>query len=115
MTFSRQTRVLLALGSGIALALSFPDYNLPLLAWLSVGMLVLASAGARPAEAPLYGFLHGLVFYPVCLPWIDTVMQQYGSVDPWSSAGIVGLIGIAGGIIWSSFSWAVALASRRSP
>jgi apolipoprotein N-acyltransferase len=114
MNFPRTTRALLALGSGVALALSFPDYNLPLLAWISVGMLVLASAGAHPAEAPLYGFLHGLVFYPVCLPWIDTVMQQYGSVDPWSSAGIVALIGIAGGIVCSVFSWAVALASRRS-
>jgi apolipoprotein N-acyltransferase len=115
MNFPRTTRVLLALGSGVALAQSFPDYNLPVLAWISVGILILASAGARPAEAPLYGFLHGLVFYPVCLPWIDTVMQQYGSVDPWSSAGIVGLIGLAGGIIWSSFSWSMAMVSRRSP
>src|ERR1700730_8308589 len=114
MNFPRTTRALLALGSGVALALSFPDYNLPLLAWISVGMLVLASAGAPPAEAPLYGFLHGLVFYPVCLPWIDTVMQQYGSVDPWSSAGIVALIGLAGGIIWSSFSWSMAMTSPRS-
>ncbi len=115
MNFPRTTRVLLALGSGVALALSFPDYHLSLLAWVSVCMLILASAGVRPAEAPVYGFLHGLVFYPVCLPWIDTVMQQYGSVDPWSSAGIVGLIGIAGGIIWSSFSSAVALSTRRNP
>jgi apolipoprotein N-acyltransferase len=115
MNFQWHTRALLALASGVALALSFPDYNLSLLAWLSVGMLILASAGARPVEAPLYGFLHGLVFYPVCLPWIDTVMQQYGSVDPWSSAGIVGLIGFAGGIIWSSFSWAITMTSRRRP
>ena len=82
MTFSRQTRVLLALGSGIALALSFPNYNLPLLAWISIGMLVLASFGAPPREAPLYGFLHAFVFYPICLPWIATVMRQYGNVDP---------------------------------
>jgi apolipoprotein N-acyltransferase len=114
MNFPWHTRALIALGSGVALALSFPDYNLPLLAWSSIGLLILASAGAKPAESFLYGFLHGLVFYPVCLPWIDTVMQQYGSVDPWSSAGIVGLIGLAGGIIWSSFSWSVAMVSRRS-
>jgi apolipoprotein N-acyltransferase len=114
MNFPRTTRALLALGSGVTLALSFPDYNLSLLAWLSVGMLILASAGAPPAEAPLYGFLHGLVFYPVCLPWIAVVIRQYGDVDPWTSAGVVGLIGLAGGIIWSSFSWAVAKASKRS-
>ena len=114
MNFPWHERALLALGSGVALALSFPDYNLPLLAWVSVGMLVLASAGARPIEAPLYGFLHGLVFYPICVPWIDTVMQQYGDVDRWSSAGIVAMIGLAGGVVCSIFSWAVAAASKRS-
>ena len=113
MTFSRQTRVLLALGSGIALALSFPNYNLPLLAWGSIGMLVLASIGAPPREAPLYGFLHAFVFYPICLPWIATVMRQYGNVDPWLSAGILSLFGIAGGIIWSTFSMSVAFVARR--
>jgi apolipoprotein N-acyltransferase len=41
-------------------------------------------------------------------------MRQYGSVDPWSSAGILGLIGVAVGVICSAFSWAVALASKRS-
>ena len=114
MKLAWHARLLLALGSGVALALSFPNYNLPLLAWVSVGMLVLASSGAPPVVAPVYGFLHGLVFYPVCLPWIDAVMQQYGNVDPWLSAGILGLIGIAGGIICSFFSWGVALASNRS-
>ncbi len=71
MSFRWHTRALLALGSGAALALSFPNYNLSLLAWISVGMLVLASCGARPLASPLYGFLHGLVFYPIGLPWID--------------------------------------------
>ena len=41
-------------------------------------------------------------------------MQQYGDVDPWTSAGILGLIGIAGGIVCAVFSVGVALASRKS-
>jgi apolipoprotein N-acyltransferase len=114
MNLSWHKRALLALGSGAALALSFPNYNLSLLAWVSVGMLVLASCGARPLASPLYGFLHGLVFYPIGLPWIDQVMQQYGGIDPWTSAGILGLMGIAGGIVCSVFSFGVALASRKS-
>jgi apolipoprotein N-acyltransferase len=114
MNFSWYTRLLLALASGVALALSFPNYNVSLLAWISVGLLVLASYRARPVVAPLYGFLHGLVFYPICLPWIDVVVQQYGGVGPWTSAGLLALIGIAGGIICAVFSWAVAVASRRS-
>src|SRR5277367_2968050 len=114
MNFPRYARVLLAIGSGVALGLSFPNYNLYLLAWIAMGMLVLASAGAPLKEAPLYGFLHGQVFYPVCLPWVDTVMKQYGNIDPWIAAAFVGLIGFIGGLICTIFSTGVALASRRS-
>jgi apolipoprotein N-acyltransferase len=114
MNFSRHTRVLLALSSGVALGLSFPNYNLSLLVWFAIGLLVLASSGARPIEAPLYGFLHGLIFYPVCVPWVATVVRQYGGLDIWSAAGFVGLIGLIGGLICSMVSLGVALASRKS-
>ena len=109
-----RVRALLAIASGAALALSFPNFNLSLLAWISVGLLVLASYGARPRVAPLYGFLHALVFYPLSLPWMDVVIRQYGNVDALSAAGVLGLVGIAGGFICAVFTWGVALASRRS-
>jgi len=114
MDFARHTRVLLALGSGIALGLSFPNYNLTFLAWIAIGMLVLASAGACPVEAPLYGFLHGVIFYPVCVPWVATVVRQYGGLDFWSAWGFVTLIGVVGGLICSTVSLGVAIASRKS-
>jgi apolipoprotein N-acyltransferase len=114
MNLPRYARVLLAIGSGVALGLSFPNYNLYLLAWIAMGMLVLASVGVPLKEAPLYGFLHGQVFYPVCLPWVDTVMRQYGNIDPWIAGAFVGLIGFVGGLICTIFSTSVALASRKS-
>jgi len=113
MNWPWYTRLLLALASGVTLALSFPNYRLPLLGWISVTLLILASYGARPAVAPVYGLLHGLVFYPVCLPWIAVVMEQYGNVDGLISAGILGLMALAGGIICAIFSWSVAVASRK--
>src|ERR1700723_1057932 len=114
MTLPRYARVLLPIGSGAALGLAFPNYNFYLFAWIAMGMLVLASAGAPLKEAPLYGFLHGQVFYPVCLPWVDTVMRQYGNIDPWIAAAFVGFIGFVGGLICTMFSTGVALASRKS-
>jgi apolipoprotein N-acyltransferase len=114
MNLPRYARALLAIGSGVALGLSFPNYNLHLLVWIAMGMLVLASCGAPLKEAPLYGFLHGQVFYPVCLPWVDTVMKQYGNIDPWIAAAFVGLIGFVGGLICTVFSTGVALASKKS-
>jgi apolipoprotein N-acyltransferase len=114
MIFSWYARLLLALASGVALALSFPNYNLSLLAWVAIALLVLASSGAEPAVSPLYGFLHGLVFYPICLPWIDVVMRQYGDVSALDSAAILGLIALFGGLLTSLFSLGFALASRKS-
>jgi apolipoprotein N-acyltransferase len=114
MKFPRYVRVLLAIASGAALGLAFPNYNFYLLAWIAMGLLVLASVDAPLKEAPLYGFLHGQVFYPVCLPWVDTVMRQYGNIDPWIAAAFVGLIGFIGGLICTVFSAGVALASRKS-
>ena len=68
---SLATRVfLLAACERLALALAFPNYNLSLLAWIS-GRLAGACVVRRAAPvAPLYGILHGLVFYPMCLPWM---------------------------------------------
>ena len=113
MKLSRPVRIILAIASGILLGLSFPDYNLSLLAWIAIALLILASLGASAKEVPLYGFLHGLFFYPTCLPWIDVVMRQYGNVDPFNAAGILALIGIAGGIILMIFSSSIAFLSRR--
>jgi apolipoprotein N-acyltransferase len=111
---SWQKRSLLALASGATLALSLPNYNLTLLAWISVGLLVLASYGARPSVAPLYGFLHAIVFYPISLPWMAIVVEQYGNVPPLIAAGLLVLISLAGGVIVAVFTWAIAFTSHRN-
>jgi apolipoprotein N-acyltransferase len=113
MNFSWYTRVLLAVASGVILALSFPNYNYSLLAWAAVGLLTLASYRARLRVSPLYGLLNGLAFYPLSLPWMDVVMRQYGDVGPWTSAGILGLVALMGGLLTAVFSTGVALASRK--
>jgi apolipoprotein N-acyltransferase len=114
LNFSWQMRSLLALASGATLALSFPNYNLTLLAWISVGLLILASYGARPAVAPLYGFLHAVVFYSMSLNWMAIVVEQYGNVPPLIAAGLLLLISVAGGAIVAIFTWAIAFASHRN-
>src|ERR1700680_2974523 len=114
MRISRPVRFLLALGSGAAVALAYPNYNLSFLAWVGISMLMLASLGVRPREATLYGFLHGLVFYATCLSWIATVIHQFGNVDPVTSAAVLGLMGVAGGLIDSIFSASVAAVGKRS-
>jgi apolipoprotein N-acyltransferase len=113
MNLPRYARVLLAIGSGAALGFAFPNYNLWPLAWIALAMLIIASYGVRLREAPLYGFLHGQFFYPVVLPWVDTVMRQYGNISPWVSAAFVCAIGTFGGLFCMIFSTGIAAASRR--
>jgi apolipoprotein N-acyltransferase len=115
VNLSWQKRSLLALASGAALALSLPNYDGSLLAWISVGLLVLASFQARPAVAPFFGFLHAIVFYPMSLWWIAEVVKQYGNVPPLVAAGLLVLISVAGGVIVALFTWGVAFASHRNP
>jgi apolipoprotein N-acyltransferase len=112
MKLSRPVRLLLALGSGLALAFSFPNYNMPLLAWAAVAMLILASVGASVRDAMMAGFLHGYAFY-VSLTWIYVVIREYGNVSPLPTFGILSLIGITGGFHMMIFTTGLAFVSRR--
>ncbi|MHB8541554.1 MAG: apolipoprotein N-acyltransferase [Candidatus Acidiferrales bacterium] len=114
MNLSRPVRLLLAIASGFALSFSFPNYNFPLLAWIAVALLMLASLGARTREAALYGFINGALFYPLSVPWIDTVMQQYGNVGPFAAAGILALMTLAGALFPLVFAVLVSRAGKRS-
>jgi apolipoprotein N-acyltransferase len=114
MKRSRTVRLLLAIGSGVALAFSFPNYNLPLLAWISVALLMFAAIGARTREAALYGFLSGALFYPLSVPWFDTVVRQYGNVPPWPAAGILALISLAGALFPLVFAALLARVGKSS-
>ncbi|MFZ0701126.1 MAG: hypothetical protein WAM80_04665, partial [Candidatus Acidiferrales bacterium] len=115
MTLSRPVRFLLAVASGLALSFSFPNYNLPLLAWFAVALLMLAALGARTRDAALYGFINGVLFYPLSLPWIATVMKQYGSnIDWFAAAGILGLMALAGSLFPLVFAVLVCRVGKKS-
>jgi len=114
MELSRPLRLVLGLASGVALALSFPNYNLPLLAWVAVAMLILASLGASVRDAMAAGFLHGFIFYPLCLTWIYVVMRQYGNVPVLPALAIMAGIGLLGGLHMMIFTSCVRFVSRRN-
>ena len=115
MKLSFPARLRLAIASGLALAFSFPNYNLPLLAWVAVALLMLASIGARTREAVLFGFINGALFYPLSLPWIATVMRQYGNNISWpAAAGILALMTLAGCVFPIVFCVIVCCAARKN-
>src|SRR5207245_11754090 len=89
MTLSKMARLLLALASGVVLVLAFPLFNLPILAWVASAGLILAALNQRPGFAFLLGWLQGAVFYVLSVPWIYTVMRQYGPLTVPEAGGLL--------------------------
>ncbi len=112
MTLSRTARLLLALASGVALALSFPLFNIPLLAWVSLAALILAVLNETPRYALLLGWLQGAAFYALSVPWFYTVMRQYGPVPVIPAAAVVALLVFAAGAFHAAFAAVIAWLSH---
>src|SRR6266853_1693457 len=112
MNLSRTARLLLALVSGVALALAFPIFNFPLLAWISLAILILAVLGATPRYALLLGWLQGAVFYALSVPWFYSVMRQYGPLPVAAASGVFMLVVFACAVFHAAFSFSVAWFGR---
>ncbi len=71
-------RLLVAAGSGLLLAASFPRPDLYPLAWIALVPLLLVMR-QRPFAA---GFTAGAVFFAAVLYWLNLVMTTYGGLPP---------------------------------
>lgn len=87
---------LLALLSGVLIALSFPRYGQPVVAWVALCPLLVALLRQRGPGAATRGWLLGLTtgaaYFGGTVYWTSGVMAQYGDIHPVLSAGIAGLL-----------------------
>jgi len=79
---------LLALLSGILLALSYPKPALSALAWFAFLPLFLAIGRKTPKQAFLLGMVTGLTAFGGILYWINIVVTTYGKL-PWAVSILV--------------------------
>jgi apolipoprotein N-acyltransferase len=114
MNLSRTVRVLLALASGVALALAYPLFNVPILGWIAPALLIVAVIGERPRFAILLGFMQGAAFYGLSLPWFYNVMRQYGPLPVIQSAGVFALVILVMSIFHAVFAALVAWLGKPS-
>jgi apolipoprotein N-acyltransferase len=88
--------VLLALLSGALLALSFPRYGHPAVAWIALAPLLLAllrdARRGSPGRGWLLGLLAGAVYFAGTVYWTSGVMAQYGDVPMPLAIVIAGLL-----------------------
>jgi apolipoprotein N-acyltransferase len=93
--------VILALVSGILLALSFPRYGLPVLAWVSLVPLIVALfeiprgwPAFRPKRAFVLGLITGAAYFGGTVYWTGAVVQQFGGLG-WPVAALVAALLVA--------------------
>jgi apolipoprotein N-acyltransferase len=94
--------------------MAYPDYNLPALGWVAVAGLISCSLGAGLGLATGCGLLFGLVHYVISLPWIYTVLRDYGPLPSWQAAGLLGLLSLAAAVFWALYAVLLAWLSQRS-
>ena len=68
-----------ALATGAALWAAFPGPDLGPLAFVALVPLLVAVEPARPRQAFALGFLAGLVFFGLHVPWVVTAVHGYGA------------------------------------
>ncbi|GFE58093.1 apolipoprotein N-acyltransferase [Geobacter sp. AOG1] len=85
---------LLALLSGVLVALSFPKPALSLLAWFAFVPLLLALGKKSPKKAFKLGFVCGATAFAGLLYWLNIVMVTYGKLH-WSVSGCLYLLLVA--------------------
>jgi apolipoprotein N-acyltransferase len=115
MRLSRTVRLLLALASGVALALAYPSFNIPLLGWIAPAILIVAVVGERPRFAFLLGWLQGAVYYGMSLPWFFTVMRQYGPLPVVQAGAVFALVIFATSLFHAAFAVAIAWLGKFAP
>ena len=72
-----------AAASGGLLALSFPKFGHPALAWIALAPLLVALTGTTLRRAFTLGLVTGAVYFTGTLYWITGVMARYGDMALW--------------------------------
>lgn len=115
MSLSRTVRLLLALASGVALALAYPSFNIPLLGWIAPALLIVAVLGKRPRFAFLLGWVQGAAYYGLSVPWFYAVMRQYGPLPAIQAGAVFALVIVATSLFHAVFAAAIAWLGEIAP
>ena len=87
-------RTALAVLSGVLLAVSFPKFGHPAIAWIAISPLIVAAAlsasGPTLRRPFLLGFIAGGLYFGGALYWVVDVMTTYGGL----STPVAALVGI---------------------
>jgi apolipoprotein N-acyltransferase len=80
MSVNLSTRAALAVASGLALALAFPNFDFNVAAWVAFVPLLYAIEGETHRRVFLYAWLQGFACYVASLYWITITLHHFADV-----------------------------------
>jgi apolipoprotein N-acyltransferase len=104
-----------AVGSGVALALAYPRFDLAPLAWVALAPLMAVVLSRSPRAAFGWGSLAGIAFYFVLLRWLNFTFSVYSAIPGpliyLPTLALAGYCALYVGLFAAALAW---LAARRS-
>ncbi len=109
----RGRALLLALLSGLLIALSFPLPGWPPLIWVALIPLLIALEGQSPRVAFRLGFVTGLSAYAALLYWVMIVMTDYGHLPRYASIPLWLFLSAWLALFYGLAAWAAVLGKQQ--
>lgn len=102
----------LAIVSGLLIALSFPKADLSFLAWIALLPLLISLEGRSPRTAFYLGLTTGLTAYAGLLYWVMIVMGDYGHLPLFATIPLWLLLSAWLALFYGLVTWATSLGER---
>jgi apolipoprotein N-acyltransferase len=103
-----------ALISAVLLVFSFPDFNLWLLAWVSlVPLFLIVARNAQPWRSFFWGWLFGSLFFYGSCYWLTYSMIHFGRIESWLAFLLLIPGAVLLGIFPAVFTLVLALVIRK--
>jgi len=114
METMKKRDLLLSLLSGILLILSFPNFDVEVLAWFALVPLFFSIEGKGLYHSFILGFLTGVISFLGILYWIIVAVHTYGNVPLVPSAFILLLLVVYLSLYFGAFAWLTRFVQIRT-
>ena len=97
--------IVLTISSAILLTLSFPKYDIWILAWVGLIPLFFVVSNNNSKRSFLWCWFSGTLFYSFTTNWITQTMNQYGGMPLWLSFMVLLLLSVYLGVYTGLFGY----------
>ena len=99
--------------SGVLLALSFPKYGHPAVAFVALVPLLVSLVGASPRQGFLRGLLAGFIHYAGTVYWTGATVSTFGGIPVFIAVFVAGLLALYMAAYIAVFGAITAILIRR--